>query len=672
MNWNTVWLLYVHELRMLVRARRTVVMAIVIPVLLMPLMLLASKNANDRRDRALTGTTYLYSIEGSWADRVRDMLARARVDLATDTDEANDSLRKFRTQEITHGSGLANLEFPTIHFYLETFSGPEADSLTPPPPLKGVPLVRIVYRGNSDESTSASQLMESLLRYARRNDVNNMLVERGFAGDPQTLFKVVPASIATPAQVTGSTVGRFLTMFLVMLMLTGGSIAAMDIIAGEKERGTLETLLTTAAGRHEIVTAKQITICTVAIVITVLQAVNFLAYVKFKIVALPKNFALDIPTSTVFLLLLLFIPLAATIASVLLTVSAYAKTYKEAQMYFFPIYLCTLPFALAAVLPGVPLRSAIALVPLANVSVAVHEILMNRPDTPMIAVTFVVMTLTAVLLMRSSARLLAREDIVVSAQSESDVFPSGPVLFQRRVGVWFAVMWAIVFAAASNITRLQTFRAQLLFNEVGIFLGGTLLIIAVYRLNIRETLALRPVKWPVWIAIVIAAPAGMLMGVAVFKLLDRVLPISKEIGEQMNQMMVPNIPTWQLYLLVAVLPAVVEEIAFRGVLLNGLRRRFRLAVLPLVVGIIFGLFHFTLFRIGPAAFLGVLLTTIALLTGSIFPGIVFHGINNALALWTESHGWPIDALEWWHYGLATVIFGLAMWIIYRNRTPYPL
>jgi membrane protease YdiL (CAAX protease family) len=90
------------------------------------------------------------------------------------------------------------------------------------------------------------------------------------------------------------------------------------------------------------------------------------------------------------------------------------------------------------------------------------------------------------------------------------------------------------------------------------------------------------------------------------------------------------------------------------------------------VGIIFGLFHFTLFRIGPAAFLGVLLTTIALLTGSIFPSMVFHGINNALALWTESHGWPIDALDWWHYGLATVIFGLAMWIIYRNRTPYPL
>ena len=102
-------------------------------------------------------------------------------------------------------------------------------------------------------------------------------------------------------------------------------------------------------------------------------------------------------------------------------------------------------------------------------------------------------------------------------------------------------------------------------------------------------------------------------------------------------------------------------------LLYGLRRKFRPTLLPLVVGIIFGLFHFTLFRIGPTAFLGVILTVIAMLTGSVFPGIILHVLNNSFALWAGDHGWPLGRLESWHYGAATVIFALAMWIIYRNR-----
>jgi hypothetical protein len=86
-----------------------------------------------------------------------------------------------------------------------------------------------------------------------------------------------------------------------------------------------------------------------------------------------------------------------------------------------------------------------------------------------------------------------------------------------------------------------------------------------------------------------------------------------------------------------------------------------------VVGIIFGLFHFTLFRIGPTAFLGVLLTIIAMLTGSVFPGMLLHILNNGFAYYAGTHGWPVASLEPWHYAAGSLIFLLAMWIIYRNR-----
>src|SRR4029450_8729386 len=131
---------------------------------------------------------------------------------------------------------------------------------------------------------------------------------------------------ASKAQVTGSIVGRFITVFLVMMMLTGGAVASMDIISGEKERGPLETRLTTSVGRSEIVTAKQFAITSVGLVITLMQGLNFLLYIKLKVIALPKDFDLQLSTGMALTLLLLFIPLAATIASVLLMISAYAKS----------------------------------------------------------------------------------------------------------------------------------------------------------------------------------------------------------------------------------------------------------------------------------------------------------------------------------------------------------
>jgi sodium transport system permease protein len=677
MNWEVLKLLYTHELKMLVRARRTVVMAIVIPVVIMPVMLFASKYSNDRRAQSLSQITYTYTVTGRMASEVRDLIAKAKLELDKGTTDETDSLRKFKFSELNVPDPALSLEQRDIYFYIQTYTGDEADHLPPltaaaegtqqPERLKSVPLVRIVYRGNNDASNSASHRMESLLHLAQRSESQAILIEHGFQGDPGNIFSVDTASLATAAQVTGSNVGRFLTVFLVMLMLTGGSIAAMDTIAGEKERGTIETLLTTAAGRAEIVAAKQMAIVSVALTITLIQALNFLVYVKLKLVQLPQNFAINLPLSTVITLLLLFVPLAAMIAAILLMISARAKTYKEAQMYFFPVYLTSLVPALASVLPGLSLRSAIALVPVANVSVAVREILMNRPDPPMIGVTFLVMAFAAGMLMRASARMLSREDIIVPAQSEPEEFLGGNALFRRRVLRWFAVMWALVFAVAANVPQLATFRRQVLFNEFGIFGGALVLMLWVYRLDVRKTLMLRPVKWPVWIAVILAAPAGNLMGIALFKLLSYVIPVSRELEQQMGALMPRDIPSWQLYLLLGVIPGVIEEVTFRGVLLHGLRQRIKPVLLPLVVGIIFGMFHFTLFRIGPTAFLGVWLTVVAMLTGSIFPGIVLHGLNNSFSVWAANHNWPVSSLDPWHYAAATVIFGLALWIIYRNR-----
>ena len=687
MNWSVLRLLYIHEIKMLVRARRTVVMALVIPAVIMPVMIYAQKFANDRRERTLTATTYLYAVTGPLADRVRSLIENTRQAVAGNKDEEFDNLRQFKFDEIRVANPRESLDNNTIQFYVQAISGEEADKLprtndgsgsrpsSAPPPSKrltGVPRVTVIYRADRDGSDNAHNRVMELLRLAREKDSQLLLVDRGFPGSPKGLFAVQDSNIATNGQVTGSLVGRFITLFLVMMMFTGGAVASMDIIAGEKERGTLETLLTTAVRRTEIVTAKLMAITCVALVITLIQGVNFFLYIRLKVIALPKDFDLQLPTGMALTLLALFIPLAATIAAVLLMLSAYAKSYKEAQMYFFPVYMVSMIPALASVMPGLSLRSAIALVPLANVSVASREILMGRPDPLMIMVTFLVMALTAVFLIRMSARMLAREDLVIPSHSEPAEFLGGPALFQKRVLRWFALMWAVTFAVAANVPQLATFQRQLVFNEVVIMIGATLLMLKFYNLDVTDALSLRRVKPVVWLAILFAIPSGYLTALAIFRIVNKVIPAPQQLLERFAEDFIPTgMPMWQLYLYIAVLPAICEEIAFRGMLLNGLRRRLRPAALMVSVGIIFGLFHMTLFRIAPTALLGMILTGIALMTGSIFPGMLMHAGNNAFGLWAGGGGLGLETLDWQYYAAAGSIFALALWIIYRNRTPLP-
>jgi sodium transport system permease protein len=682
MNWSVVRLLYVHELTMLLRARRTVIMAVVFPAVMMPLMLYAQKFSHDRRQRTLNAASYPYTITGPLASQIRKGIADARTFIANEKDDDLQDLQQSNFEEVT---GMANprqgLDDGRIQFYIETLNGDDADKsqeksksaarsgdTTPADRrLKGVPIVNVVYREDRDISDNAHSRIMSLLRMARRQDARLLLIEHGFRGDPKELFSVENSSIATTRQVTGSVVGRFITLFLVMMMFTGGAVAAMDIIAGEKERGTLETLLTTSAGRADIAAAKQLAITTVALVITLIQGLNFVLYIRMKLIPLPKDFDLQLPTGMALTLLLLFVPLAATIASVLLMVSAYAKTYKESQMYFFPVYIIGLIPPLAAVLPGISLRSAIALVPVANVSVAAREILIGRPDPLMIAVTFGVMVFTAAYLVRAAARLLAREDIVIPTHVAAAEFLGGPALFQRRVLRWFALMWVVTFAVASNVPAMQNFRRQLLFNELVIMIGASLLMMRVYGLNPREVLSLKPVKPVIWLAVVLAAPAGYITALGVFRLVNMMIPAPQQLLERFSDNLIPKgMPSWELLLYMAVLPAICEELAFRGILLSGLRRKLRPAALIVGIGLVFGLFHVSLYRIAPTAALGMVLTAIALMTGSVFPGMLLHAGNNAIGV-LGSNLFSLEALRWPHFVAAGAIFALSLWIIYRNR-----
>jgi sodium transport system permease protein len=694
MNWQTVRILLAHEIRMLLRDRRTIILGLALPLLLLPLILYAAKASSERRQKTLAQTTFKYSVTGTESAEVRTRVARAWTLLEQDPQDKQDkknSLFGLKMEEVHVPDPAASLKKQEIHFYLEALSGRDADALPKPQKvekndaqkagkqvlekpkrLAGVPLVLIYFHGDRDSSSTGSSKMRDLLQRESGHAKDVLLREHGFASDPAAVMAVEDRSLATAAQVTGSYLGRFLTLFLVILMLTGGAVASMDIVAGEKERGSLETILTTAVNRGEVVAAKQLTILLVALTITFIQIGEMLAFITFKAVSLPADFVINVPPTTAIILLLLFIPVAAFLSSILLMLSSYAKSYKEAQLYFFPVYLLSWLPSLAGVFPGISLRSIIAIVPLANVSVAVREILVGKYDWPMILLVFSTMTAAAVWIGRASARMLNQEKIITAVEYDAADLAGGAALFPKHVLRWYALILVIMFVVAVNVPQLATFRRQLVFNELLLFLGGSLLMIFYYRLNLKQAWALRWPRPAVWLAVLLLIPSANIMGVGMFRLADLVIPVPKQILEQFASDIIPkDIPGWQMILFLAILPGVCEEIAFRGTLLHGLRRKFRPAVLVGVVGVIFGLFHVALFRIIPTGFLGVILTAVALLTGSIFPGMLLHAGNNAFAYLASSRGYTLGHLSWWVYLAATAVFAVGFAILYRCRTPYP-
>ncbi len=690
MNRTTIALLFKNEMRMLLRDRRTVLLGILLPLVVLPLLLLAFKFMGELRRERLDTTTYRYAVAGAYADSVRALVARGALLAASEADEGRQSAAFIEEPSVLPDSSLAIGE---LDFYLEALTGAEADSLQLAASetgsaaetgedgadvtvmdvrYPGVPVVKVYFRANRDESRRGSALLVDRLIEARKRDRAEALRSRGFESDPEASIQLSRVDVATPDQTTGFYFGRFLPLLLVFLTLTGASVAAMDSIAGEKERGSLETLLTTSVSRFEIITAKQLTILSVALFITLAQTTNLFVYLALGLIELPSELQIDISPDAVLMLFILFVPVAVVISALLLLISAYAKTYRETQLYLLPGFLGLMTLTAAGLLPGISLRSLIALVPVANVSVAVREIMVGHYDIPMLLVTCATMLAAALLLLRWSTRMLSMERLVTAQDADKADLEGGAALFPRRVLLWFVGMLALIIIAPANVEALTRLEGQWAFNMFVVMLGGSLLMIRVHRLDWRQALAIRRVRPQIWLAVLLLVPSTLLTGIIVVDLSSKLLPFPEEIIEQFASQLIPeDFPMWQIMLMMALTPGIVEEMAFRGLLLHGLHRRLRPLALIIVVGVIFGLFHQALFRIVPTAYLGMVLTTVAVLSGSILPCMLLHAGNNAFAFILYRNGaeiehWPAEWLL-----LNIPVFAFAIYLLYRYRTPYP-
>ena len=182
---------------------------------------------------------------------------------------------------------------------------------------------------------------------------------------------------ANMREVLGERLGGMLPYLFIIFCFMGAMYPAIDIGAGEKERGTLETLLLAPIRRNRVVLGKFLVIFTTGLTAALLSltSIGLMLAVKGQEVTGPLGEVIE-SISVVDLVLIgaMLIPTAAIFASLLLSISIYAKSFKEASSYCGPLNFLVIIPALVGLLPWVELDWIRAMVPITNISLAIKEL----------------------------------------------------------------------------------------------------------------------------------------------------------------------------------------------------------------------------------------------------------------------------------------------------------
>jgi sodium transport system permease protein len=307
------------------------------------------------------------------------------------------------------------------------------------------------------------------------------------------------------------------------------------------------------------------------------------------------------------------------------------------------------------------------LIPVANISVAVKEVLAGIYDVPFLAIAFAATGGAAALASWLTGQALSAERLIAPSADAERGLP-GPARFRRHLLRNYALLWATLFLLSLWTGDRLDLRLQVTLNLVVLFLGASILMVRRYGLEVRSALSLRMPRAPVWLAVLVGAPSAYITGIGIAQLTSRILPVPERVLEAFSQYILPpDLSLVQVIFFLAFLPGICEEIAFRGLLLYGLRARLAPVAACIAVGVIFGLFHVDLFRLVPTAYLGIVLAAVVVLSGSIFPAMLWHALSNATGLVPAYLGNAAEAPPLWAYPAGVLGLTICFALLWRYR-----
>lgn len=377
MNLRNVKTIFRKELIDTLRDKRTLISSVLMPLILFPVMTIgfgsiAAKAVKNLQKEIIT--VMVFGGENA-PEIVKKIEAAPGIKVVPQTDDYRERIGNKKLR--------AAIEFPKD--FATALKQPETTA----------PEVKIYSYEGEIRSQVAVRQLQALLREYADDIVEQRLVAKGLSRQSLKPFKTEVQNVAPPEKVSGSLLGGLIPYMIIFLSFVGAVTPAIDLTAGEKERGTMETILVTPASRAELVAGKFLLVLTVSLVTTMISILSFTVTYSLPMTAIqslgPKAgalFAFQISAMSIVWVILLLLPLAVFFSAVLLAMGTFARTFKEAQTYISPMMILVIIPAIAAMLPGFELSTMLALVPVLNVSLVCKEVLTAHFPWGLIALTF--------------------------------------------------------------------------------------------------------------------------------------------------------------------------------------------------------------------------------------------------------------------------------------------
>ncbi len=399
MNWGHIVTVYCKEMKDSLRDRRTLLSMVVVPTLLMPLLIFAvSFLVKTTVQKAQAEATSLVLIGGEDSPGVVAGLKAAKNLRVIAAD------RDYR-QMVSEKRVRLALEIP---------EGFEASL------KEGSPKTVMLYHYEGEmKSGMGVDEVDRYLRLLREKTVESRLRDHGLSPDLIKPFEIQRQNVAPPEKVGGNLIGGLIPYLIIVLCFTGAMYPAIDLTAGEKERGTMETLLCSPVHRVNIVLGKFLTVMTASV-----------ATIAFTLVSTAGSLILAgsllmgagggsgaallpvIAPAGILGVFAMIIPVAMLFAAVLLTISLFAKSYKEAQTYVSPMMIVVLLPSLLGMLPGFELSAKTAVIPILNLTLVCKEMLSGVWNWSYIALIFGSTALYAAVAIVLCVKMFNREDVL--------------------------------------------------------------------------------------------------------------------------------------------------------------------------------------------------------------------------------------------------------------------
>ena len=390
------WLIIlIKELTDMIRDRRTMFMMVVMPLVVIPLLATtAIKLTQSQIEKAKDKELRVVVIGETAAPELFKRLSKEENFFLVTMTNA-DSARAMTAEQTLDGVVIIPQDFS------EFVEGDKQAT------------IRLIFK-SSESLNAARRRIEAIIDQYDREIVNERI---GRLQLDETLFDAIAIEredVASTEEKFAENAGGFLPYIFIIFGFMGSIYPALDLGAGEKERGTLETILSSPASRFDIVMGKFLVVVLFSIATAFLAMLGVLIMVYQFLPTIETNITQTVmdmlEPRRIFIIMSMVLPVSAFFAAVALAISIFAKSFKEAQSMMAPLNIIIILPAMIGMLPGFKLSAVTAAIPILNLSLATKAILGGSADPILIAEVYLSLFFLAGVSIYGCAKWFNREE----------------------------------------------------------------------------------------------------------------------------------------------------------------------------------------------------------------------------------------------------------------------